>query len=128
MKSTKLKYSLSDIVLDLLRIYSGFDYEVGGMIFSDSDNNIKTISFKKGEMYSLDFLGFEETLYIGVPDTKIIGTWHLHPKMQNSPSTQDIKQWKQWRSLDAHIIINGEGYKIFNRKGVVTYESFFKKV
>jgi len=123
-----MKYTISEIAIDLLRIYSGFNYEVGGFLFADSDSIIQTISFKKGFTTSISFKKTDIKLCHGVDNTEVVGTWHLHPGKSSFPSGQDKKQWKSWDRLSAHIINNYTGYSFYTKKGELINEDTFQKL
>lgn len=123
-----MKYTISEIVVDLLRIYSDFDYEVGGLLFANEESEIVTVSFKKGSSVSVSFNQDDSKLHYGIENTKVVGTWHLHPKMSFSPSGQDKRQWKDWKNLDIHIICNDYGFKVYNSRGEGINEGTFQKL
>ncbi len=119
------KWIVSDSVMIMLKNYSRNNVEVGGVIFGDVEENIVSISFKRGNYLNIEFKKDDTRLYLGPPNSFQIGTWHHHHKFDNQPSAIDIRQWKSWNSDLIHIITNNVSIKIFNSKGEELYEQIY---
>ena len=116
-------------VIDLIKIYSNYQFEVGGMIFGTKIFNkyiLKTLSLKKGESVSINFSMKDKIIYQLPEKQRIIGTWHLHPMQYKArPSIIDVNQWKKWKKKYIHIICTKNDFKIFDNKGMSLYEHNF---
>lgn len=119
------RIKLSKTLIKLLKIYFNKDYEVGGILFAHRKGLrivIDTLSFKKGNPFSIDFDDKDVSLFEVPTKHVIIGTWHTHPFQQEvSPSSIDLEQWDKWKKRYIHLIYNGEEIKIFTSKGEVLY-------
>ena len=126
------KINIKQDVIDLIKIYNTYPFEVGGMIFGRKKFNIymlKTLSFKKGKSININFSSDDKIIYHLPEKQKIIGTWHLHPmQLEASPSITDLKQWKDWEKNYIHIICTKKEFKIFNNEGVCLYEYFLEEM
>jgi len=127
IRKTKYKYAISETVFDLLKIYSIFDYEVGGGIFAKPAKTISGVSFKKGEKYHITFDHEDDQVFCLIKGSKLIGTWHSHHSFSNEPSSTDRIQWNKWKKMYLHFIINKQSLKVFNKKGDLQNEIFFEK-
>ena len=123
------KINIEKDVIDLIKIYSNYQFEVGGMIFGTKIFNkyiLKTLSLKKGESVSINFSMKDKIIYQLPEKQKIIGTWHLHPMQYKArPSITDVNQWKNWKKKYMHIICTKNDFKIFDNKGKSLYEHNF---
>ncbi len=119
------KINIKQDVIDLIKIYNNYQFEVGGMIFGRKKFNqytLKTLSFKKGKSVNIDFSSNDKIIYQLPEKQKIIGTWHLHPmQLKASPSIIDLKQWKSWKKNYIHIICTKREFNIFNSEGECLY-------
>lgn len=126
------KIDIKQDVIDLIKIYNNYPFEVGGMIFGRKMFNkyiLKTLSFKKGKSVNINFSSNDKIIYQLPEKQKIIGTWHLHPmQFKASPSIIDLKQWKDWKKNYIHIICTKKEFKIFNSEGECLYEYFLEKM
>ena len=120
------KINLKNEIIDLLKIYNSYSFEVGGMIFGRKIFNtyfLKTLSLKKGESMHIDFSYKDKIIYELPEGQKNLGTWHLHPMQSEAiPSSTDLKQWEKWKKNYIHIICTKKEFKIFNSKGECLYE------
>lgn len=123
------KINIEKDVIDLIKIYNNYQFEVGGMIFGTKIFNkyvLKTLSLKKGESVSINFSMKDRIIYQLPEKQKIIGTWHLHPMQYKArPSITDLNQWKKWKKKYIHIICTKNDFKIFNSKEECLYEHNF---
>lgn len=123
------KINIEKDVIDLIKIYSNYQFEVGGMIFGTKIFNkyiLKTLSLKKGESVSINFSMKDKIIYQLPEKQRIIGTWHLHPMQYKArPSIIDVNQWKKWKKRYIHIICTKNDFKIFDNKGMSLYEHNF---
>lgn len=123
------KINIEKDVIDLIKIYSNYQFEVGGMIFGTKIFNkyiLKTLSLKKGESVSINFSMKDKIIYQLPEKQRIIGTWHLHPMQYKArPSIIDVNQWKKWKKKYIHIICTKNDFKIFDNKGMSLYEHNF---
>lgn len=123
------KINIEKDVIDLIKIYNNYQFEVGGMIFGTKIFNkyvLKTLSLKKGESVSINFSMRDRIIYQLPEKQKIIGTWHLHPMQYKArPSITDLNQWKKWKKKYIHIICTKNDFKIFDSKGECLYEHNF---
>ncbi len=121
-----LKLRFTEDIIELIKIYNRYSYEVGGIVFGNKFFNhyfVKTMSFKKGKKIRIDFDGSDVKIYNIPNGMRILGTWHLHPmQKQASPSIIDLLQWKQWKREYIHIICTKNDFKVFNGVGEVLYE------
>ena len=126
------RIDIKEDVIDLIKIYNNYEFEVGGMLFGRKIFNkyvLKTLSLKKGENIRINFSVNDRIIYQLPEKQNIIGTWHLHPmQYKASPSSTDLKQWKCWKKKYIHIICAKDNFKIFNSEGECLYEYFFKKM
>lgn len=126
------KINIKQDVIDLIKIYNIYSFEVGGMIFGTKKFNkytLNTLSFKKGKSVNISFSSGDKIIYQLPEKQKIIGTWHLHPmQLEARPSSVDLKQWNTWKKNYIHIICTKKGFKIFNSKGECLYEYFMEEM
>lgn len=126
-----MNFNIKQDIIELIKIYNIYSYEVGGMIFGKKIFNkyiLNTLSFKKGKSSNVNFSINDRIIYCSPEKQKIIGTWHLHPmQVEAIPSILDLKQWKEWNKKYIHIICTKNEFKIFNNKGECLYEYLIEK-
>lgn len=119
-ESNMLTFEILDEVRELIKIYSSFDHEVGGILFGKKDGRytkIQALSFKHGEKYRIDFTDKDNRMFSPPKDMIILGTWHTHP-FQKEPfaSSIDIAQWKKWNKDYIHMVVGEKYNKIYKVK------------
>lgn len=111
------KINVSSGVVNLLKIYTNFDHEVGGAIFGQNHTskiNLTSLSIKHGSISQISFDNRDKQIFHTPFGTILVGTWHLHPKaLKPIPSTKDLLQWSLWGDKYIHIIISESEYNIY---------------
>lgn len=108
-------FKINAAVMELIDVYSLFHHEVGGILFGEENTDyidVKSLSFKHGEKYKIDFTNEDRKLFSGPEGMSILGTWHTHP-FQSEPfaSNIDITQWKKWNKKYYHMVVGEKKLK-----------------
>lgn len=125
------KISIEPAVINFFDLSRNNGYEVGGMLFGfyyelEDHFDIRSISYKKGQAYSISFQKKDTQVFYRPTSLATLGTWHYHPhNVDYMPSWIDQIQYSIWGSQFVHIIYNNKGYSVLDHKSKTILRSNF---